>query len=221
MIYIESLEHRLVKYEVKIDEDKLCSLRDEITIKHGFHKHKTYKSDKYCTPYDLIRDSKKADDIFINNLRITKIEENGSDKVYYYEYDEYLYPLLAKIINGVLHGQDDLIQILKNGPISGIIDKEEFNIRNELNQLSNKPLDSNTLEELNNLKTRIKDYQKKHNDDLVMKEYYIKAIECMTFTKISSISKDKLLEYNKILREINNFFGKTMCYNDIDKILRK
>ena len=73
MIYIENLEHRLVKYEVKVDEDKLCSLRDEITIKHGSHKHKTYKSDKYCTPLDLIKDPKKVNDVFINNFSIVEI----------------------------------------------------------------------------------------------------------------------------------------------------
>lgn len=197
MFYIKETNNEVIKYEVKLDIEKLKYLRKEIVDNLSVIKHKDYEADGVPFPY-----------FFTNNdVRNYEATRTGKYKEYFEEdrpiyrikYDLYHHPKLANYIDMVLDGNiKGLIKLLahkdsylkKEDEYSETLDNLNFEFEQELKK------SSRNIDNINKLSKKIKklrnnEYKARKKREIEM-SYYNEVMNCLTITEVDRIDKDTI-----------------------------
>lgn len=205
MYYIEETDNELVKYEVKLDTERLKKLRKKIVDNLSVIKHKDYETDGVPFPSFFT-------DNDVRNYKATKtgewkeyFEENRP--IYRIKYDIYQHPKLADYIDMILEGNiNGLIKLLAHKDSYLKEDKEYREALEDLNiefeqELTKSP---RNIDNINKITIKIKRLRNKENKERKKREiemsYYNEVMNCLTLTEVDRIDKD-------VIRRVEEFQG--------------
>ena len=171
MYYYEETDNEIIKYEVKIDREKLLNLRYNIVNKCSKIKHYCYETDNLPELY-FFED---------NDIRNYISRKTGEKKEYFEEerdvyeitYDEYQHPKLADYIDKLLQGNLKVLSKLKKYKGDSLEKDYVIELFNESKQI--------IMKELNKPLMNI------NVDDLVYEVEYLQT--CDLFFKMSYFYK--------------------------------
>lgn len=221
MYYIEQVDDELVKYEVKIDQKKLESLKKKIIEECDEIIHKSYDSTYGPEQWDDIDHIRNYSKTFIG---ITESHDDlyyPSVNIYHYQYDEYKDTKLVNIINRLINGDTTTIVELNNPNLKTKSNEDRLN--KEIQKILSKNAKDINIDELDKLKNKLKEFQqskklnKGRKSDL---EYYPEVLKCITLKEVSRIGIETLKELNCLYSLSNDFF-KNATTNNINKKVNK
>ena len=197
MVYYEETENEVIKYEVKIDREKLSILRHNIVNKCSKIKHYCYETDNLPELY-FFED---------NDIRNYISRKTGEKKEYFEEerdvyeitYDEYQHPKLADYIDKLLQGNLKVLSKLKKYKGDSLEKDYVIELFNESKQIImkelNKPLMNINVDDLvyeveylQTLQSMIKLNEKQENAI----SYYNAVMKCVTLTEVDRLNKDDI-----------------------------
>ena len=107
MFYYEETDNEVVKYEVKLDTERLINLREKIVNNCSKIIHHKYQCESES-------DFNIQESVNVKNYRSRKVEEpNDYFETYVIEYDEYMPTPLVEYIDKLLNGDAQAISQLK------------------------------------------------------------------------------------------------------------
>ena len=197
MYYYEETDNEIIKYEVKIDREKLLNLRYNIVNKCSKIKHYCYETDNLPELY-FFED---------NDIRNYISRKTGEKKEYFEEerdvyeitYDEYQHPKLADYIDKLLQGNLKVLSKLKKYKGDSLEKDYVIELFNESKQIImkelNKPLMNINVDDLvyeveylQTLQSMIKLNEKQENAI----SYYNAVMKCVTLTEVDRLNKDDI-----------------------------
>ena len=209
MYYYKLNNDFVIKYEVKLDEEKLKLLRLEIIERcsHIIYKHYYTTDTSISLDYLRVRNYKER---FHRTIEYNDFYSSDEDE-YEVEYDYYEFDELVNYIDLLLLYGDvssiDLIINLKDKTI----DKEEIllekqsKIINKLNYIDNNDI-KNELKKLNYIQKELEKY--KEEQELNEKQvsgvvYKEKVLSCIKFNEIDRLSIETINKVNDFI-EVNS-----------------
>ena len=193
MYYIEEQELVVIKYEVKLDAERLINLREKIVNNCSKIIHHKYQCESES-------DFNIQESVNVKNYRSRKVEEpNDYFEPYEIEYDEYMPTPLAENIDKLLNGDAQIISQLKTYQPSyhPIIQLRyyEKELKDSLIEDLENPLEKI---EINALKQRINSLEAlKQNIEININQvsestYYDDVMQCITLVEVDRIDKDTI-----------------------------
>ena len=193
MFYIKETDNELIKYEVKLDTERLINLREKIVNNCSKIIHHKYQCESES-------DFNISEDINIKNYRSRKVEEpKDYFETYEIEYDEYMPTPLVEYIVKLLNGDAQAINQLKTYQPSyhPIIQLRyyEKELKGSLIEDLENPLEKI---EINALRQRINSLEDlKENIEININQvsestYYDDVMQCITLTEVDRIDKDAI-----------------------------
>lgn len=192
MYYLKIDDNNLIKYKVTFDENNLKKIYLDVLYNCAQVVPRCYKASyEFNSEYDVrIRNFKKE---FLG------YKNNSSEKIYKYEYEEYLEPNLCLIINDLLRGNSS--SLIKLYEKSSDYDNNLgiANIDRDLSSLS-----IVEVEKLKNDLTLYHKYLVINKDRKIESEelYYDLVIKELNFEEIDRIPLSVINEYYNILTKI-------------------
>lgn len=194
MYYIEETDNEVVKYEVKLDTDRLKSLKEEIIEKCSEIDHRCYESD-YEPGYDFF-ETHHIENYHSTKTGKTKEYFEETRDIYKIEYDEYKSPLIVDYIDILINGDTTVIPSLKHyssfsHPLGAVRESEKA-VKCTLINYLNKPLEEIEIESLtqsiHTLSCLKEDIIKNKNQKSVS-VYYDDVMKCITLTEVDRMDK--------------------------------
>lgn len=178
----------IVKYIITIDSKKLQELRKEIIDNCSIIKH--YESEKYMD--DIVKLKRKARNSKHFEIRNYYEQSSGRygrlnnsrdyKRIISVSYDEYVYPYLVSIIDGLMNGSEKKLYDL----IEPNFNLEHPTVNEELKNIENKLKINNDDKELLANYKQLLIQQKLNSKQIPVKEYYYKVIDLLNIQFSSS-----------------------------------
>ena len=208
MYFIENQDPVFVKNEVILDKARLKALRCEISVRFGEYAHKVY--DGKTNPYHITDISKEEMKIIQNYT------EEPRGEMCHFEYDEFREPRLCKLIGRLLDGDASAIDELKKGPsfreqTSGDPDRM-IELKHHMVQLLEADPEEFDLDRFSLLSEEIRGcYGQKMEQEQQeeLRDYYARVLASLTFKPCMTLYKDKLVEFDRLYKDLQDFFKGT------------
>ena len=168
------------KYEVLIDKKKLKSIRTDVINNCSGIVHYDYYGEEGPNRYDFLR---------IRNYK--KYEENNN--VYHFIYDEYLYPHLVTIIDGLLADKEEALdEILKTDLTLEQSTFEERKKELVFDIFFDEDIDYSLKNKLSTEYNALVASEELNTDRESILPYYSKVKDCIKFILVDAINQEKL-----------------------------
>ena len=196
MNYFKYTEDNVLKYRVLFDREEIEKLRIEVINKCSRIVHKEFEGYMFLG---------KVDNLRIRNFRRIRIGvhefiDGPDEDIYHFSYDEYVFPLLVKLIDKLLDGNVSVIDKIFDDIISEHItyDLQIKEKSNELDKIDNLDFDKKQ-KKLDELKQLVESAKLNQRQEPV-REYYNKLQNLITLEYVESITT---LEVSRV----NDFFS--------------
>lgn len=204
---INAIQMGLITYE--IDEKKLIELRLEIIKNCSYIKHVKCIGEKI---YPFASEDYLFKYVNLNQNFVGQKENfDTADVAEYYdqEYDTYEYPYLVTIIEQILSGKADVIDVLRNYSIEMENEKFKFLFDEELNKYE-KEKNGTDIRELDKLRSifdkagKIIEEKKLNRNQIKPDNYKEQLMSCIKTTSINSvIDKQTVKVLSKFIKKLD------------------
>lgn len=207
MIYFEEKDKTINKFVVTYDKEELSKLRKEVIDKCS---HITHYEVNYHPGFIYgreVRNHQKSS----KPVGVREYEDSADEYIYLHTFDEYKYPKLVEIIDGLLKDNPDSLKKLYSIP------KDNCVILNEKISATSKKIESTEASDTETLKEQLKIFEellesKRLNQCQVPASlYYEKIQDLITYDLVDFIKIDDLLR-------VTEFFDKKPT--DLGKIIK-
>ena len=202
IIYVKEKEN-INKYNVEFDSDELSKLRIESinncsTIIHHEENSVWGPSDRDILKIRNLERSSKP-------VGVHEYNDAADENVYHYSYDEYVYPQLVDIIDGLLFGDIRALNMLYNDVVLDAKDYDGY-IRMALKRFEN----ADSIEEKKSILNKINECLEEKSLNANRKpidEYYTKVKNLISYLFIDSIKVSDI-------QSVMIFFDNDLSNND-------
>ena len=219
MYYITKDDDKLIKHEIKIDENKLKEIMKKVILDCGEINHIKYENTIEPNYYNF--------DYRVKNYSSTKIKEidhfEYTDTLYLIEYDEYQDTRLSILIKKLLSGDITVIEQLKNPSVLEKEDTLKISLQSKIKKILTKDIKDISIYEIENLKEELKNYQEHERMNQDRKsdlEYYPQVLECIKESQVSVLDIKVLEDWAKQNDIIKAFYSNTDEVNS-EKVVKK
>lgn len=192
MIYITKNGNIYEKYNVEIDIERLKGLKIEIINNCSEIVHQSYDSyvkPKHCFDYYRIRDYKEK------KVGYKEFDEGPDQPIYHFDYLEYKYPSIIKVIDKVLDGDgSELDKLLNPENIEErtTINQKIIEKKEEIDKIDSSSV-KEKIEGLEELKELFEQLDLNKNQ-ISVKHYCKQLSDCFELTIIAVVSEEKVLQ---------------------------
>lgn len=200
-------ESEINKYIITIDTEKLLEIKDESIYKCGQKVKKSFQGYSFDKRGLYYKDFKEE------FIRWVEHDCFPDSQLYRYTYTEFKRTYLSTLIDNIINGSINSINELMSLDTSKEFDNYNSEISKCLEEVSNISDKDyvNKINALNKLK-ELYDNQEFNSDRQDIKEYYIKASNCIRINLVSTIDR---VTFDRVMYFIDN---KAYCDLNMDKL---